>query len=180
LCFLDASRAFDIINFWSLFEKLARRGVPLLVVRLLFIWYNSQEFCVKWRTSTSVYFKTSNGVWQGGILSQRLFSLYIDDFSILLANTQVGCYIDNTCVNLFFMQTTCVYWPRPPSVYWNLLAITILMTMEISVAYMEAQILFYVNSNILRKKWSSIFLKYIFIVLKNGVTTPCGVYPNWE
>jgi hypothetical protein len=101
-CFLDASRAFDRIYYWSLYEKLARRGVPLLVVRLLCVWYNSQEFCVKWGTSTSVYFKTSNGVRQGGILSPRLFSLYIDDLSTLLADTQVGCYIDSTCVNHFF------------------------------------------------------------------------------
>jgi hypothetical protein len=101
-CFLDASRAFDRINYWSLFEKLARRGVPLLLVRLLCFWYNSQEFCVKWGTSTSIFFKTSNGVRQDEILSPRLFSLYIDDLSTLLTGTQVGCYIDSTCLNHFF------------------------------------------------------------------------------
>jgi len=74
----------------------------LFFVRLLCIWHNSQEFCLKWSTFTSVYFKISNGVRQGGILSPRLFSLYTDDLGTLLADTQVGCYIDSSCVNHFF------------------------------------------------------------------------------
>ena len=45
------------------------------------------------------------------MLSPRLFSLYIDDLRTLLPDTQVGCYIDSTRVNHFFMQTTCVYLP---------------------------------------------------------------------
>ena len=75
--------------------------MSLSVVRSLGIWYSWQEFCLKWGTSTSVYFKTSNGVRCGGMLSPRLFSLCIDDISTLLADTQVSCYIDSTCVNYF-------------------------------------------------------------------------------
>ena len=72
-------------------------------------------------TSPSVYFKTDNGVRPDGILSPRLFSLCIDDISTLLADMQVGCYIDSSCVNHFFMQTTFVYWPRRPLANRNLL-----------------------------------------------------------
>ena len=38
-CFLDASKAFDRVEHWSLFKKLIDRNVPLVVVRLLVHWY---------------------------------------------------------------------------------------------------------------------------------------------
>ena len=34
ICFLDASKAFDKINYWSLFDKLINRKVPLFIVKL--------------------------------------------------------------------------------------------------------------------------------------------------
>ena len=73
-CFLDASRAFDRVNYWWLFTN-SLNGV--LIVRLISYWCVTQQFCVKWSLLTSVYFTTSNGVRQGGILSPRLFTLYI-------------------------------------------------------------------------------------------------------
>ena len=38
-CFLDASKAFDRINHWTLFKKLIDCNVPLLIVRILVFWY---------------------------------------------------------------------------------------------------------------------------------------------
>ncbi len=111
-CFLDASKAFDRVNYWSLFKKLIQRGIPYMIVRLLSYWYESQQFSVKWANCTSSYFNTCNGVRQGGILSPRLFSLYLDDLSILLRNSQVGCYIDSTCTNHFFYaDDMCILAP---------------------------------------------------------------------
>ena len=111
-CFLDASRAFDRVNFWSLFKKLVDRGVPILIVRLLSYWYNNQEFCVKWGNSTSMCFITTNGVRQGGILSPRLFTLYIDDLSNVLYKLNIGCFIGSTCVNhLFYADDICLMAP---------------------------------------------------------------------
>ena len=34
-CFLDASKAFDRVKHWKLFNKLIIRQVPLLIVRML-------------------------------------------------------------------------------------------------------------------------------------------------
>ena len=111
-CFLDASRAFDRVSFWSLFKKLVDRGVPILIVRLLSYWYNNQVFCVKWGNSTSMCFSTTNGVRQGGIFSPRLFTLYIDDLSNVLYKLNIGCFIGSTCVNhLFYADDICLMAP---------------------------------------------------------------------
>ena len=41
-CFLDASKAFDRVEHWSLFKKLIDRNVPLVVVRILVHWYGEE------------------------------------------------------------------------------------------------------------------------------------------
>ena len=48
----------------------------------------------------SDYFYVSNGVRQGGILSPKLYSVYVDDLSDYLVKSQIGCQIDNGCVNV--------------------------------------------------------------------------------
>ena len=99
-CFLDASKAFDRVEHWSLFKKLIDRNVPLVVVRLLVHWYRQQTLCVKWGRNTSSFFTVTNGVRQGGILSPFLFTLYVDDLSHRLNNSKVGCHINNVCTVL--------------------------------------------------------------------------------
>ena len=46
ICYLDASKAFDKINFWTLFEKLIDRFLPIIIVRLRVFWYTRQHFMV--------------------------------------------------------------------------------------------------------------------------------------
>ena len=48
---------------------------------------------------TKYYFYVSNGVRQEGILSPKLYSVYVDDLSEYLVKSQIGCHIDNVCVN---------------------------------------------------------------------------------
>ncbi len=46
--------------------------------------------CVKWGNSVSDKFKVLNRVKQGGILSSKLFNLYMDD---LKNESKIGCNI---------------------------------------------------------------------------------------
>lgn len=99
LCFLDAKKAFDRVNHWSLFEKLLSRGAPRHIICLLLYWYREQTFAVKWGNAQSDPFNCTNGIRQGGQLSPLLYNVYTDDLNYKLENTRVGCYVSGTCVN---------------------------------------------------------------------------------
>ena len=66
-CFLDASKAFDVVDHDILFQKLIERGLPLAVIQFLSCWYSSQTVRVRWDKS-SESFSVSNGVRQGGVI----------------------------------------------------------------------------------------------------------------
>ena len=91
-CFLDATKAFDLVDHSLLFKKLIDRGLPLAVVRFLSCWYSSQKMRVCWDNLLSNSFSVSNGVRQGGVLSPILFSVYLDDLLCQLADSGAGCY----------------------------------------------------------------------------------------
>ena len=102
-CFLDASKAFDMVDHDILFHALMDRGLPLPVLQLLLSWYSSQQMCVHWGYCVSDPFEISNGVWQGSILSPVLFAVSLDDLLEELTASGFGgclyagafCYADN-------------------------------------------------------------------------------------
>lgn len=99
LCFLDAKKAFDRVNHWTLFKVLIDRGTPLHLVKLLAFWFKEQEFIVKWGNSFSDSFHCINGIRQGGQLSPLLYNTYTDELNEQLQNAAVGCHIGGKCIN---------------------------------------------------------------------------------
>jgi len=63
--FLDASKAFDRVQYCKLFRILIRRGLPSCIVRILTVLYTSSQVRVLWAGLVSDYFPVSNGVKQG-------------------------------------------------------------------------------------------------------------------
>ena len=111
-CFLDAAKAFDRVSHWTLFSKLIQRNIPLVIVRIISFWYQTQTMCIKWGKFNSMYFNVSNGVRQGGVLSPKLFAIYIDDLSQDLATCKSGCYINEQCMNhVMYADDICLLAP---------------------------------------------------------------------
>ena len=81
---------------------------------MLFVWYRNQSFVVKWDNVLSDTFKVSNGVRQGGVLSPKLFNIFIEDLSNLLKSVKVGCFMNGTCFNhLFYADDAILLAPTP-------------------------------------------------------------------
>jgi hypothetical protein len=68
--------------------------------------------CIRWGKHTSAYFKVSNGVRQGSLLSPKLFSVYVDQLSVFLMKSKVGCFINSVCFNhIFYADDLCLLAP---------------------------------------------------------------------
>ena len=91
-CFLDASKAFDMVDHGVLIRTLRDRGLPLPILRFMLSWYATQQMQVCWVSCLSDVFHVSNGVWQGSVLSPALFAVYLDGFLAELGGSGVGCY----------------------------------------------------------------------------------------
>ena len=94
-CAMDLSKAFDLVEWPSLFKLLLDKGVPPIFLRILLFIYCNQLCDVLWNSSYSSRFSVSNGVRQGAVSSPLLFSIYIDGLISLLRKSGLGCQIDS-------------------------------------------------------------------------------------
>ena len=109
VAFLDASKAFDKISHWTLFKKLIDRNVPMYLIKVLCYWYQHQLMSVRWGCSISNVFNVTNGVRQGGILSPKLFNIYIDGLSNILNNSLIGGSLGGKRINhMLYADDLCI------------------------------------------------------------------------
>ena len=100
VCYLDLSKAFELVDHSILFDNLLKRNLPDIIVCIFRNWYFSQTFVIQWSNVLSRSFNVSNGVRQGGIISPIFFNVFIDGLSEDLRNLQYGCFINTECFNL--------------------------------------------------------------------------------
>ena len=98
---LDASKAFDRVNYLKLFNILIGKGLCMLLVRTLLFMYINQLVSIKWGNSESSQFSVTNGVKQGGVLSPLLFTIYTDMLFEQLSHCELGCYVGTTFMGEF-------------------------------------------------------------------------------
>ena len=91
LLLLDASKAFDRVEYVKLFTILRDWKLCPIVLRLLMNMYINQTIQVRWNNTLSNVCGISNGVKQGGCLSPTLFSLYINNLINILRKNNICC-----------------------------------------------------------------------------------------
>jgi hypothetical protein len=92
---LDASQAFDNVQYTKLFTLLLERNLCPMTCRVLLNMQTGQAVRVRWGHSTSPSFSVRNGVKQGGILSPILFTIYADRLLSTIAESRQGCHLGN-------------------------------------------------------------------------------------
>ena len=90
---LDATKAFDRVNYGKLFELLIDRKLPPFILRFMLQMYTGFKARISWIGYVSNMFDVNNGVKQGGILSPLLFCVYFDVLIERLTQSGYGCYI---------------------------------------------------------------------------------------
>ena len=92
---LDATKAFDRLNYCKLFRIFLNRNVSPLICRLLLYMYRNQNLRVRWGNTYSDNFSVRNGVKQGGVISPIIFCVYMDGLISRLIASNVGCWMGN-------------------------------------------------------------------------------------
>ncbi|XP_060801616.1 uncharacterized protein LOC132902036 [Amyelois transitella] len=98
-CFLDLSKAFDLVSYDKLWSKLEETDIPSEVTEIFKYWYGNQRNYVKWAGSLSDEYRMECGVRQGGLTSPTLFNLYMDQLILELSSTMLGCSVGGTSFN---------------------------------------------------------------------------------
>ena len=98
--FVDLQKYFDWIDRKLLCYKLLCCEVNGKFYRVLHSIYKETNASVKLNSHITDSFKINSGVMQGETLSPTLASLYLNDFAVLLKNTQFGIKLDDLYVSI--------------------------------------------------------------------------------
>ena len=111
LCAIDLKKAFDKMNHFGLYMKLMDRMIPNCLLSLIEHCLCIFATCVCDLVSRPIchaFFYLKCGVRQGGVLSPRLFAVYIDDLIKRLHRTNCGCFVRSACVNVITARCICI------------------------------------------------------------------------
>ena len=100
---LDASKAFDRVNHFSLFLALMKCNIQVPFLKVIVYWHLHMNGMVRWYGCFSAVFQIKSGIRQGGINSPGYFNIFINDLISRLRASGLGCFIsDIYCGGMFF------------------------------------------------------------------------------
>ena len=88
ITFIDFSKAFDFVNRTFLYYKMSKKGSGGRLVRIIESMFSKSSAKVRWQGELGASIDSTHGVLQGGIVSPKLFNLYLSDMCE---------YLDQTC-----------------------------------------------------------------------------------
>ena len=95
---INASNAFDRVYWGNVFFTLIEKKVSFIFRRLIFDSYIRQKACFTWGVFRSQYLLFKNGVKQGVVSSQILFTMYIDTLIVILRTSGIRCHIGSAYI----------------------------------------------------------------------------------
>jgi hypothetical protein len=96
---LDAKSAFDVVNTDHLLRRLYQIGIDDKIWNLVYNLHENATSAVKWIGQTSTFFKVSQGVRQGVILSADLYNIYVNPLLDRLNKTGLGAKVGDIICN---------------------------------------------------------------------------------
>ena len=102
VCFVDFSRAFDLINRHILFYKLIKAGLRGRIVDTMRSLYAKTQFRLKCKGSLNQLLATSTGVNQDGNASSCLFRRYLADIGDCLSTPADVCFEEEVLLHLLW------------------------------------------------------------------------------
>ena len=69
------------------------RGVPLCFLNLIVYWYLNLHCCCQWNGVKSDFFQVTTGTKQGGVISPKIFTPYLDELISRLRRRGIGCHV---------------------------------------------------------------------------------------
>ena len=95
---MDLSKAFDCLNHELLLAKLNAYGFSTNAIRMVHSYLTGRRQRVKVNGSFSSWKEMKLGVPQGSVLGPLLFNIFINDIFILLSETEICNYADDTTI----------------------------------------------------------------------------------
>ena len=102
VCFVDFSRAFDLINRSILFFKMIKSGIQGRLVNTLRSLYDKTSFRIKCNNLQSINLPNKSGVNQGGNASPIMFREYMADLNDYMGEHCGICVLDTIIMHLLW------------------------------------------------------------------------------
>ena len=108
-CSLDATKAFDRVNYVKLFNLLLERNLPGVIIRLLFDSYSRQFVYTRWNSALSDPIPMENGVKQGGCTVPDTFVYNLTNYCNVLSAQGLVAILVITSTEGWAMRTMWYY-----------------------------------------------------------------------